>query len=48
MNKKTTDDSLIETILANNTGRVSISNNVVIINPANDLPQNTQVYVLID
>jgi gliding motility-associated-like protein len=44
--KKTADDSLIESIDVTG-GNITIKNNVVQINPTADLPQKTEMYVLV-
>ena len=43
--KKTSDDSLIETIDVTS-GNITIKNNIVQINPTADLPQKTEMYVV--
>ena len=45
--KKASDDSVIETIAAT-AGTVSISGGTVTIDPTNDLPTNTQLYIEMD
>ena len=46
--KKWADNSIFTTILANDTSQVSISNNVVTINPLIDLNYDTKYYINID
>ena len=44
--KKTSDDSIVETIDVTS-GNITIKNNIFQINPTADLPQKTEIYVLI-
>ena len=46
--KKTSDDSTVATIAADDSSQVSIDNATVTINPSSNLPQSTEMYVLID
>ncbi|OMH37554.1 DUF4347 domain-containing protein, partial [Motiliproteus sp. MSK22-1] len=46
--KKTSDNSIVETIAATDAGKVSFSNGVVTINPATELVASTSYYVEID
>lgn len=45
---KVSDDSVVATLSVTNTGLVSISSNIVTLNPSSDLSLSTDYYVLID